>query len=415
MATRNKPLWIFESGVKIYGPTTKAGKGKGSYYRIVYGIKGVQRERSATTEHSAKQKAALASKEIMRGGEGRSELEINDFIDAYLDPEKRERVGRPWGKKHTTSTTNLLKLYVRKSFGALKCSEIDNELLRTMIKQAKTRENGGRIRRSLSTLIGWGIQEGWIQKPREVLLAGLANEVRKLKGVTKATESGENDLYVDEGDIPTHAYVAAVAAAAAKVSGIWWYELMFNLAAYSGLRMGEIIDLEVTSIDILAKTIRISHQCLEVSGKKSRELPKFEKQRTTVFPAVTPSGYSLQKELERRIAEVKANNKPARLPDGSNRPLLFTNTKGTWICQSSFGKSVRRPAQEIAGWAKKADGTFQWTFHSLRHVFATFYIADLKKAAIYVAVAAGHSNVHTTITMYVGASREAIATLSGAG
>ena len=41
---------------------------------------GVQRERFATTEHSAKQKAAMASKEIMRGGEARSELEVNDFI-----------------------------------------------------------------------------------------------------------------------------------------------------------------------------------------------------------------------------------------------------------------------------------------------------------------------------------------------
>jgi integrase len=165
----------------------------------------------------------------------------------------------------------------------------------------------------------------------------------------------------------------------------------------------------------LAKTIRVSHQCLEVAGKKSRELPKFGKQRTTTFPRVTPSGYQLLKELERRIAEVMAIENPVLLQDGTNRRILFTNTQGTWICQSSFGESVRRPAQEIAGWAKKGEGKFRWTFHSLRHVFATYYLSDLKQAASNVAIAAGHSNVHTTLSMYVGASHEAIATLSAAG
>jgi integrase len=384
VATRNKPLFRTDVGVKIYGPTTQTGKGQ--YYRIVYAIDGAQRERSATTLDKAKQRAVLASKEVLRGGERRVELSINEYLDAYLDPKTREHVGRSWGDKHTTNTTNLFKLYIRKPFGMLECSEINNSLLRTIIKQAGTRANGDRIRRSLST---------WIFESREILLSGLSNEVRKLKGSAIVLESGENHLYVDKKDIPTHADVAAVAAAAAQVSGIAWYELMFNLAAYSGLRIGEIIDLDVTSIDILAKTIRVSHQCLEVAGKKSRELPKFGKKRTTTFPTITPSGYPLQKQLESRIAEVNAIEESADLKDGSYRRLLFTNTKGGWICQSSFGRSVRRPAQEIAGWSKKADGDFLWTFHSLRHVFCSFYLSDLKQSASNVAVAAGHSNVHT--------------------
>lgn len=412
MATRNKPLFRTDAGVKIYGPTTETGKGK--YYRIVYAINGAQRERSATTLDKARQRAVLASKEILRGGDRRAELNISEFIDAYLDPEKRERVGRKWGKSHTDNQTSLLNLYVRKAFGTSKCSGIDNDFLRAIIKQAKTESIGDHLSTGLSAWVSWGIQEGWILKPREVLLAGLSNEVRKLKGATKAVESGENDLYIDEDDIPTHGDVAAVAAAAAKVSGIWWYELMFNLAAYSGLRIGEIIDLDVTSINIVAKTIRVTRQCLEVRGKKERSLPKFSKQRTTIFPRVTPSGYKLQEELRRRIKEVNAIENPALLQDGSNRRLLFTNTKGTWICRSTFAKSVRRPAQEIAGWNRKADGKFRWTFHSLRHVFCTYYLSDLKQSASDVAIAAGHSDAYTTISMYVGASREAIAKLSAA-
>jgi integrase len=412
MATRNKPLWRTDAGVKIYGPTTETGKGK--YYRIVYAINGVQRERSATTLDKAKQCAVLASKEVVRGGDRRAELNINEFIDAFLDPEKRERVGRKWGKKHTRSQRNLLNRYLRTSFGKAQCSDIDNNFLRSIIKQAPTLSVGEHLSTCLRGWVTWGIQEGWILESRATLLAGLPNEVRKLTGIKKAIESGENDLYVNESEIPTHGDVAAVASAAAMVSGIWWHELMFNLAAYSGLRIGEIIDLDVTSINTLAKTIRVSQHCLEDGGNKERALPKFGKQRNTIFPRVTPSGYELLKKLELRIAEVMAIENPVVLQDGTNRRLLFTNTKGTWICQSSFAKSVRRPAQEIAGWPKKENGKFRWTFHSLRHVFCTYYLSDLKQAAGDVAIAAGHSDAYTTISMYVGASREAIAKLSAA-
>jgi hypothetical protein len=127
MATRNEPMYIFDGGVKIYRPTKTTGKGKGTYFRIVGTINGVQRESTATTEEKAKQKAAHMAKEIMRGGDRRAELSINEYIDAYLDPEKRERVGRSWGKKHAKATENLLKLYVREPFGEVQCSEIDND------------------------------------------------------------------------------------------------------------------------------------------------------------------------------------------------------------------------------------------------------------------------------------------------
>jgi integrase len=411
MSTRNKPLYRTDAGVKIYGPTAETGKGK--YYRIVYAMNGAQRERSATTLDDAKQRAVLASKEILRGGDRRAELSVTEFIDAYLDPEKRERVGRTWGPKHALSQKNLLNLYVRSPFATAKCSDIDNNFLRAIIKQAKTVSIGEHLSASLHGLVTWGIQEGWILDSRDTLLAGLPNEVRKLKGIKKAIESGENHLYVHESDIPTHGDVAAVASAAAKVSGMWWHELMFQLAAYSGLRIGEIIDLDITAINAAAKTIRVSRQCLEVGGKKTRTLPKFGKQRTTTFPRVTPSGYPLLIELQRRIAEVTAIEKPALLQDGTNRRLLFTNTKGTWISQSTFSRSIRRPAQEIAGWPKGRD-TFRWTFHSLRHVFCTYYLSDLKQSASDVAIAAGHSDAYTTISMYVGASREAIVKLSAA-
>ena len=92
---------------------------------------------------------------------------------------------------------------------------------------------------------------------------------------------------------------------------------------------------------------------------------------------------------------------------------MFHNSNGSWISQSSFASKVRHPAQVIAGWPIE-NGKFQWTFHSLRHVFCSYYLGELNQSAKNVAVAAGHSDVFTTLSMYVGASRDAIEQLSAA-
>jgi integrase len=262
-------------------------------------------------------------------------------------------------------------------------------------------------------LIKWGHSERWITESPDELLKGLSNTVTKMKGLKQSIESGENAMFVNLSEIPTHGDVAAVAAAAAEVSGIWWYELLFNLAAYSGMRIGEIFDLDVTQINTEAKTIRITSQCLEVGGKKSRALPKFGKQRTTIYPRITPSGYPLAEEVKRRVAEIQEVEDAPTLLDGTSRRLLFHNPRGSWISQSWFASRIRRPAQEKAGWPKSGD-QYRWTFHSLRHVFCSYYLGDLKQSPQDVAIVAGHSDAFTTISMYVGASREAIDKLSSA-
>lgn len=60
--------------------------------------------------------------------------------------------------------------------------------------------------------------------------------------------------------------------------------MLINLAAYAGMKIGEIFDLDITQIDTAKKTIRIENQCLEVGGKKMRIAPKFGKVRTTISP-----------------------------------------------------------------------------------------------------------------------------------
>ncbi len=272
MAKRNAPLYLVDGSIKIYSPT--AISGKGSYFRIVYPTPFGPKDTTAKSEQAAKVLAGQIARRLKREGGNRFELSGNEFIDAYLNPITREVSGRPWGLKHAYAQKSLINLYIRPVIGELKCSEIDNALIKKIVKNVKTVSIGEHLSSSLHGLIHWGHLENWTSERPEELLKGLNNTVNQIKGMQKAVESGENSFFVSSNEIPTHGDVDKVAKAAAQISGIWWYELLFNLAAYSGMRLGEILDLDITQIDTKLKTIRIENQCLEVSGKKSRTAPK---------------------------------------------------------------------------------------------------------------------------------------------
>ena len=412
MTMRRKPILKLDDVVKIYRPTAEVGKGR--YYRILYPYNGGFRETTATTENAALVKAHRIAKKIKNGGDLRCELTVNDFLDAYLDSNLREKSGNVWGPKHALARKGLMNLYVRPAIGTKLCTEITNDLLKEIVWSGGTVSNGEHLRSAIGAWIRWGKGEKWVVSDPLELLQGLKNTTNQMRTETKARQSGQGILYINPDQIPSHSEVDALAKAAAANTGIWWYELMFNLAAYSGMRIGEILDLDVTHIDTKAKTIQVLMQCLEVGGRKMRVLPKMSKQRTTIYPTKTPSGYPLAKQMERRIKELKALKKVPLIQDGTRRLLLFHNRTGGWISQGSFAKNVRLPAQDKAGWPKDQSGRFIWTFHSLRHVFCSYYLGELRQEASDVAIAVGHSSPWTTYSMYVGAAKTAISKLSAA-
>ena len=414
MGTSATALYKADPGIKIYAPTSSVGKGK--YYRIVFRENGKYRDTTATSESLAIDAASKIAIRLKAGGDARSQLPVSEFVKAYLNEAVRSESGNSWGKKHSRSIRNLMNLYIVPEIGNERCDEITNQQLKNIVKAGKTVSNGEHLSRCLSAWIRWGSSEKWIIQNPDDLVKGFSKAYKKLNGVTNTAQSGETALFINQDEIPSHDDVAAVARAAAEISGIWWFELMFQLAAYSGLRLGEIIDLDLSSIDLSKKIIYVTHQCLEDAGNKTRTLPKLAKQRKTVYPSITPNGYELAKQLQRRVNEVKTRklSEKVTLQSGNNRKLMFPNSKGDWLSQSYFAKRIRRPAQELVGWPRKSNGNFKWTFHSLRHVFCSYFLIDLKQKPTSVAIAAGHSSVITTLAMYVGVSQGAIEEMSAA-
>ena len=396
--TSKKPRkWVTDFGrVKVYAPTEN-----NSYWRVVWKDEnGKLKDTTAVDQASALKLAAQKEKAIVGGNANKPFQTCAEMIAAYISS-RSGNSNNPhqiyWGKKHTQNQSLLLNNYVIPAIGKIACMKLTNEDLKKVINSADTPSKATHLKSCLKALINWGSADGWILAKTDTLFSGF-----KAMGKRKRKVAGESRLYVDKRLIPSHKAVSEVANYASEISGIWWYELMFNLAAYSGLRLGEIIDLDVSRINLKERTISVESQCLDVGGTLSQTLPKWNTTRATTYPKITPSGYNLADELKKRIKELKALEEIPELQDGSKRLLLFPNSEGGWLGASSFGSRVRRPAQEKANWQKDANKKFIWNFHSLRHVFCSYYYGDLKKDIRDVSIAAGHRSYLTTMEMYVG-------------
>ncbi|MGH9156459.1 MAG: tyrosine-type recombinase/integrase [Acidimicrobiales bacterium] len=175
----------------------------------------------------------------------------------------------------------------------------------------------------------------------------------------------ERGRLVEEADIPTATAVHALAAAAAAGRAqLWWRELEVLLVAYSGLRWGEHAALTADRVDVARRRIVVDRQVIETRRGLKLGPPKSRRKRTTMFPARTPDGVDLAALVGRRLGELPA--------DG----LLFPSPRGQWARRSNYRRNVFDPAATAAGWPRHDNGTLVWTFHSLRHVFATWALAQ---------------------------------------
>ncbi len=95
---------------------------------------------------------------------------------------------------------------------------------------------------------------------------------------------------------------------------------------------------------------------------------------------------------------VANDRRPRELPrDG----LLFPAPRGAWARRSNYRRNVFDPAATAAAWPRRPDGRSVWTFHSLRHVFATWALSQPGARIEDVSRLLGHSSVRITQDIYV--------------
>ena len=172
---------------------------------------------------------------------------------------------------------------------------------------------------------------------------------------------------------------------------------MANVAAYSGLRWGEIAALTVPQADTAARVITVDRKVIEVAGHLYLEAPKNRKRRRTIYPRRTPSGYPLAELLAACVEQARAEQDSGINPLG----LIFPSPHGKHWRSSNFNRNVLKRAYLEVGW-RDADGNGGWTWHSLRHVFCTAALFTWKLDVTDVSRMAGHANSRITLDMYIG-------------
>lgn len=144
------------------------------------------------------------------------------------------------------------------------------------------------------------------------------------------------------------------------------------LALYSGIRIGELLAIEWTDIDFINNRLYINKQ---VSNKRVTTPKTFESTRYVNIP---PEVVELLKRLKSESVVLSK--------------IVFCSDSGGYIRRDKF----------IEHWFKKAMrhiGHPDYTFHCLRHTYATYLLSN-NIPVKYVQEQLGHTSAQTTLNVY---------------
>jgi integrase len=377
-----------EGGITVY-----PAREPGDRWRAVWYEDGRRRQCEAVSETRLAAKLAKVSERLTADAPN-MERPGADLIAHYLSP-GRHPASKPWSRKHADTQTRLCARYLTPAIADVACQDIRTTHMQTAVNAAPTAGEGERVRRAISALVGAGITGGYLASPR---LKNVHWQPAGRPEPAPATSiAGESALFVDPADIPATADVTRLGHALAYLHRD--YELMANLAAYSGLRWGELAALTATQVYTDARTITVDRKIIEIGGHLFTEPPKGRKHRRTIYPRHTPAGYPLADAITARAAQATAEQHAGTNPHA----LLFPSPRGRHWRSSNFARRVLAPAYLAAGWRDPhGNGTWTWTWHSLRHVFCTTALFTWNIEPADVSRLAGHANIRTTLDMYIG-------------
>jgi site-specific recombinase XerD len=327
------------------------------------------------------------------------------WIESYTDLKLVRDNGSCWSKGYQSEVSRKLKKHLLPIVTDLPTDKLRYLHLRKALLSLSTKSEQDSFLRILHGFLSFGIKNKYTNISLEKSYKRLSSEF-KLQSESK--NSGVNIQYIDPKLIPTDQDVENLVKSVSELpNSKWYYPLIFILAHSSGLRLSEVLDLDVTSVDISKREISITSQVYEISGsKKERGAPKYNISRVTVFPNKTSWGYDISKNLRKRVLEAK---KEPRFFYGSNKPriLLFPAPRGGWWSKRNFTKRVRIPAQSNANWPLDTNNDFIWSFHSLRHAYAKNLIKKGHDLGV-IANVLGYKTPTTLINMYFTPSSSSI-------
>ena len=249
-------------------------------------------------------------------------------------------MGRPLAGQHCQPANtkagyrSILRQYLRPAFAAYPLARIDVLAVRTWLAKMEVDGVGQATRAKAYRLLA--------------RILGAAVEARYLAvdpcGIRRAASEGVPEMWI--------ATVDQVAAIANRVPPR--YRALVLVAAFGGLRWGELVGLRRKRVDLERGTVTVAEQLLEVNGAFSVGPPKSAAGRRTVtLPAVVVE--ALAEHLRRYTAK-------------SPEAFVFLSSQGKHLRRSNFNRRVWQPAARAAG----IEGL---RVHDLRHTAGTLATA----------------------------------------
>ena len=379
-----------ECGITVYPARSEGGRWRAVWYEA-----GARQQCEAATEAKLAPKLEKIAERLQADAPNMRRPGA-DLIAHYLDPD-RLPVRDRWSRKHADTQRRLCERFAAPVIAAVTCQDIKTEHTQKIVNAAPTAGEGDRVHRMVSALVSAGIDAGYLTSPRLARVHWQAGD-RPLPAPAVSV-AGESALWIDPAEIPSDDDIARLGQALADGALGERDELMANVAAYSGLRWGELAALTIAQVSHAARVITVDRKVVEVGGRLYVEAPKNRKFRRTIYPRRTPGGYPLAERLTARIEEARAEHEAGSNPLG----LIFPSRRGGYWRSSNYNRRILQPAYLKAGW-RDADGNGTWTWHSLRHVFCTTALFTWKLDPTDVSRMAGHANYRITLDMYVGAT-----------
>ena len=337
-SARGRTVIELEAGITVYPPQEA-----GARWRAVWTGDGRRRYCEAVTEEKLAAKLAKVTERLAADAPG-MERSGADLIAWYLSPD-RFPAGEQWSRKHAHTQQRLCERFVAPVISSMACQDIRIADMQRIVNAASTAQEGGRLHALISALVGAGIRGGYLASAQLKEVHWQAGRDRP-GAAPKVTVAGESPLFVDPAEIPAHADVAKLGQALAK-RGSETCELMAQLAAYSGLRWGELAALTIGQVDQAGRAITVDRKVVEISGRLYEEAPKNRKRRRTIYPRRTPEGYLLADRVAARIRAARGEQEAGTNPLG----LMFPSPKGPVLAREQLqspGPHARLPGRGMA-------------------------------------------------------------------
>ena len=381
-----------ECGILVYPP-----EAAGEPWRAVFTENGRRRFRQAMTEAELAAKLAKVT-ERLRAAAPDMERPGADLIAHYLDPD-RLPVGKRWSRRHADTQRRLCRRFAAPVIAAVTCQDITAGHMQQIVNAAPTASEGDRLHRCLSALVSAGMKGGYLASPR-------LREVHWQAGDRPVPEpevstSGESALWVDPAEIPAGTDVARLGQALAPGRRGELEELMANVAAYAGLRQGELFALtawQITAARAGHHRGPQAHRGRRAPVRRGAQVPQVPQAPST--PSAPRRDTRWPAKLADRVEQARAEQDAGTNPLG----LMFPSPRFRHWRSSNFDRRVLAPAYRAAGW-RDEHGNGDWTWHSLRHVFCTTALFTWELDATDVSRMAGHANYRITLDMYVGTTK----------